>query len=256
MPSYITLAELVAFGFFVGGLIHISGVGAGVLLVPSLIVMFQYSPAQAVGTASIFSVLFRIGSVASVLKQGNIHMPSLKTFVLFALPWTLAAAVVFSFTGKVYPNAKHGIEVTTRSLILIAAVIALVSLYSLKLKEKLKSWGLKRLAAFGGFLIGATGVGGGIVVVPALMSTGILTATQAIGTSSMIGLVLSGATSLLFGLSGAIQWPSLVWMLLGGYVSIPIANRLLKYFSQKTLIDIVAALIVVSINGLVLTWFL
>jgi uncharacterized membrane protein YfcA len=39
-----TLLALLAFGFVVAGLIHISGVGAGVLLVPSLMFFLNFRP--------------------------------------------------------------------------------------------------------------------------------------------------------------------------------------------------------------------
>jgi hypothetical protein len=44
------------------------------------------------------------------------------------------------------------------------------------------------------------------------------------------------------------------YMLVGGYASLPLAIKLQKRLSQKTLIDIVAALIVISLNGLLIQW--
>jgi hypothetical protein len=44
-------------------------------------------------------------------------------------------------------------------------------------------------------------------------------------------------------------------MLVGGYASLPFAIKLQSKLSQKTLVDIVAALIVVSLNGMLIQWF-
>ncbi len=252
-PSLIL--SLLAFGFVVAGLIHISGVGAGVLLVPSLIVFFKLSPTQAVGTASLFSVLFRLGSIVSIWRSGQLQWPAFKRFVLFALPVVAASAALTGFIPKVLPQWREPLDTLVRALVLIACLIALVSLYSDKLKAAMRKLGLAGLAAISGFFIGVSGVGGGALVVPALLSLGTLTAAQSIATSSIISMVLMGSSSLLYAVSGAVQWVYLLCMLVGGYASLPIAIRLQKRLSQKTLVDIVAALIVVSLNGLVIQWF-
>ena len=254
MPNTTLLLELLAFGFVVAGLIHISGVGAGVLLVPSLMVIFKLTAAQAVGTASLFSVLFRLGSVTSSWRSGHINIVAFKRFVVYALPVVALSAGLASFIPKWIPSYHAPIDAAVRGLVVVACVIALVSLYSEKLKAGMRKLGLAGLAAASGFFIGASGVGGGVLVVPALLSLGTLTAAESIATSGVISMALMGSSSLLYALSGAVQWVYLLCMLVGGYASLPLAIRLQKRLSQKTLVDIVAALIVVSLNGLVIQW--
>lgn len=255
MPSGITLAELLTFGFIVAGLIHISGVGAGVLLVPSMMVVFHLSPTQAVATASLFSVLFRVGSIMSIWKGGQLVWPACRHFVLFALPVAAASALLAGFIPTFVPEVKPAVDSVVRSLVVIACLIALTSLYSDRLKAAMRQLGMGGLASISGFFIGASGVGGGALVVPALLSLGTLTASQSVATSSIISMVLMSASSFLYALSGAVQWVYLACMLVGGYASLPLAIKLQKRLSQKTLIDIVAALIVVSLNGLLIQWF-
>ncbi len=255
MPPITTLLELLAFGFVVAGLIHISGVGAGVLLVPSLMVIFKLSPTQAVASASLFSVLFRVGSLASIRRSGHVQWPAFKHFVLFALPVAAVCAALAGFIPKVFPDWRSSIDSTVRALVLVACLIALVSLYSERIKSALRRLGMAGMASVSGFFIGASGVGGGALVVPALLSLGTLTATEAIATSSVISLVLMASSSFLYALSGAVEWVYLLCMLVGGYASLPFAIKLQSKLSQKTLVDIVAALIVVSLNGMVIQWF-
>jgi uncharacterized protein len=247
--------SLLVFGFVIGGLIHISGVGAGVLLVPSLMVFFKLSPSEAVGTASLFSVLFRLGSVTSSWRSGLIHPAAFKRFVLYALPVVALSALLAGFLPKWLPAYRPAIDAFVRVLVVIACVIALASLYSEQLKAAMRKLGLARLAAVSGFFIGASGVGGGVLVVPALLSLGTLTAAESIATSGVISMVLMSTSSALYAASGAVQWVFLLCMLVGGYASLPLAIRLQKRLSQKTLVDIVAALMVVSLNGLVIQWF-
>jgi uncharacterized protein len=230
-------------------------VGAGVLLVPSLMVFFGLSPTQAVATASLFSVLFRVGSLISIWKSGQLDWPAFRRFVLFALPVAAVSALLAGFIPKLVPESKSVIDSAVRSLVVVACLIALTSLYSDKLKAAMRKLGMGGLASISGFFIGASGVGGGVLVVPALLSLGTLTASQSVATSSIISMVLMSASSLLYALSGAVQWLYLICMLAGGYASLPLAIKLQKRLSQKTLVDIVAALIVVSLNGLLIQWF-
>jgi uncharacterized protein len=250
----LTLAALLAFGFCVAGLIHISGVGAGVLLVPSLMVFFKLSPTAAVATASLFSVLFRVGSVMSIWKGGQLVWSAFRRFVLFALPVAAVSAALAGFIPQFASDAKPAIDSAVRALVVIACLIALISLYSDKLKAAMRKLGMGGLASISGFFIGASGVGGGVLVVPALLSLGTLTASQSVATSGIISMVLMSASSLLYAISGAVQWLYLICMLVGGYASLPLAIKLQKRLSQKTLVDIVAALIVVSLNGLLIQW--
>ena len=255
MDFFPTLLALLAFGFVVAGLIHISGVGAGVLLVPSLMVIFKLSPTAAVATASLFSVLFRVGSIASIRKSGHVQWPAFKRFVLFAMPVAAICAALAGFVPKVVPEWKTTIDSTVRGLVLIACLIALVSLYSERIKAGLRQLGMAGMASVSGFFIGVSGVGGGALVVPALLSLGTLSATEAIATSSVISMALMAASSVLYAASGAVQWLYLLCMLVGGYASLPFAIKLQSKLSQKTLVDIVAALIVVSLNGMLIQWF-
>jgi uncharacterized membrane protein YfcA len=226
-----------------------------VLLVPSLMVVFHLSPTSAVATASLFSVLFRVGSVMSIWKSGQIDWLAFKRFVLYALPVAAVSAALAGFIPKIAPEYKPTIDTVVRALVIVACVIALASLYSDRLKAGMRKLGLAGMAAISGFFIGASGVGGGALVVPAMLSLGTLTASQSVATSGLISMVLMSSSSALYAASGAVAWVYLLCMLMGGYASLPLAIKLQKRLSQKTLVDIVAALMVVSINGLVIQWF-
>jgi len=80
------------------------------------------------------------------------------------------------------------------------------------------------MASISGFFIGASGVGGGALVVPALLSLGTLSATEAIATSSVISMVLMASSSLLYAISGAVQW--LIALHAGGRLRVATAGDL------------------------------
>jgi hypothetical protein len=218
-------------------------------------VIFKLPPTQAVATASLFSVLFRLGSITAIRRSGHVQWPAFRRFVLFALPVAMVCAALAGFVPQYLPDWRGTIDGTVRGLVLIACLIALVSLYSERIKASLRKLGMAGMASVSGFFIGVSGVGGGALVVPALLSLGTLSATEAIATSSVISMALMASSSLLYAFSGALEWLYLLCMLLGGYASLPLAIRLQKRLSQKTLVDIVAALIVLSLNGMVIQWF-
>jgi uncharacterized membrane protein YfcA len=172
------------------------------------------------------------------------------------LPVAAISAALAGFLPTFAPAAKPAIDSIVRALVVVACLIALTSLYSNRLKAAMRKLGMGGLAGISGFFMGASGVGGGVLVVPALLSLGTLTASQAVATSGIITMVLMSSSSFLYAISGAVAWVYLLCMLVGGYASLPLAIRLQKHLSQKTLIDIVAALIAVSLCGLLIQWWL
>jgi uncharacterized membrane protein YfcA len=190
----------------------------------------------------------------SIWKSGQLVWPAFKRFVLFALPVAAVSTALVGFIPQFVAEAQSVIDTVVRALVVIACLIALISLYSDRLKAAMRKLGIGGLACISGFFIGVSGVGGGVLVIPALLSLGTLTASQSVATSAIISMMLMSSSSLLYAISGSVAWGYLICMLVGGYASLPLAIKLQKRLSQKTLVDIVAALIVVSLNGLLIQW--
>ena len=81
--------------------------------------------------------------------------------------------------------------------------------------------------------MGLTGVGGGVLVIPALATRGGLAIKVAIATSIPIGLILSLAVSLTLGSSGLVDYQLVISLLIGALVATPIGMRLFHLLPEK-----------------------
>ena len=98
--------------------------------------------------------------------------------------------------------------------------------------------------------MGMTGVGGGVLVVPTLATTGGLTMKTAAATSIPIGLILSLTVSLTLGSRGLVDYQLVISLLIGTVIAIPLGMRLFYLFSDNVIRRVTCALIALALTGL------
>ena len=98
--------------------------------------------------------------------------------------------------------------------------------------------------------MGLTGVGGGVLVVPALATRGGLTIKTAVATSIPIGLTLSLAVSLTLGSRGLVDYQLVASLLIGTVIAIPMGVRLFHLFSDSVINRVTCTLIGLALVGL------
>ena len=241
-----------AFGFLSGALILMTGVGAGVIVVPGLIALFGLPPSLAIGTASVFSVLTKIMAGLSHLREGNVSKTLSFSFGKFALPATVIAALLVNGLLAWLPDARGAIQLSLKIAVVVAAASAMALMFLPGLNHAMRHSGPYFLPALCGTLVGATGVGGGVLIVPALLTISTESVKRVIGTSVVLGLVLSIATGLVYGAAGALAWRIALLMTAGALVAMPIAGRLFKRASEGQVKMLSAALIAISIGAMVI----
>ena len=236
------------FGFVSGALILMTGVGAGVIVVPGLIALFGLPPSLAIGTASVFSVLTKIMAGLSHLREGNVSKP------LF-LSFTLLAALLVNGLLTALPDARSTIQLSLKIAVIVAAACAMALMFVRGANDAMRRSGPYFLPVFSGLLVGATGVGGGVLIVPALMAASSESVKRIIGTSVVLGLVLSIVTGLVYGAAGALAWRTALLMTAGALIAMPLAGRLFKRASDQQVKILSATLIAIAIAGMLLDIF-
>ncbi len=98
--------------------------------------------------------------------------------------------------------------------------------------------------------MGLTGVGGGVMVVPALTTSGGLTIKVAVATSIPIGLILSLAVSVTLGSSGLIDFTLVTSLLIGSAIAVPLGTRLFQRFSENFIQYLTCGLILIALIDL------
>lgn len=233
------------FGAFCGLLILLSGVGAGVIMVPGLMLLFAIAPATAVGTASLVSVLIKVAATYAHGRDQRVDWALFRRFSRWAVPSCLLLALAINLLLRTAwgESVQYGIKVA----VLVAASCAVLASLRPQLLQHTEQRLGGVLPTVCGAMVGATGVGGGVLIVPALKTMSRENIKTIIGTSTVIGLLLSACTGLVFGSSGHVSLSLVVQVTLGGTLGVVVGRRLMRRLSSRVVGGLVYVLITLSL---------
>jgi uncharacterized membrane protein YfcA len=186
-------------GFLIAFVIGITGVGAGSITVPLLILGLDLSPEIAVGTALLFGFLVKLPAGAVYLFRRQVAGRVLGLLLLGGLPGVLLGSLLLVHLIK---GAKDMVLLLVGLTVVVSAGLGLYrSLARLTLSRE-RPW-LLPPAAFGiGLKVGFSSSGAGTLGSLLLLYATRLTPQQVVGTTILFGLVLSlvgGGVNLYFG---------------------------------------------------------
>ncbi len=260
---YMSLLQL-GIGLLLGIAMGFTGVGGGILIIPLLQSVFMMDPVLAVGTASIIASLVKVNASFFHIKSENVDWHSVKGILIGAIPiGMLSAFAVVSLYS--YDEYRQLISNMTQILVIFMMFYALVSLIT-KCSNRKKSsqisnsnllkkqkWSFKRAITSGslcGLVIGTTGIGGGVLLLPILNSYLGINIKKSVGSSIVIALVLSAITSFIYVKGGQSDIPTALMLVLGSLFGVPFATTLVKRTSEATLY--LATLCVICISLIIM----
>jgi len=173
----IDIAICLISGAVLGFLIGLTGVGGGVLTVPILILIMRLEPIAAVGTASLYSVLTKIYAVYRHYRQETINWHVGLKFLIAALPGMLCTSTLVELSkASISPDGVAALQNGISYLIILSIgfsfVVLLFDFRHFENRFFTSSFG-KVLSVCCAFLVGAvmgaTSIGGGILIIPALL---------------------------------------------------------------------------------------
>lgn len=249
--DWFNVYQLIAgFGFTL--VIQWSGVGAGVIVVPVLTGIFATPALVAVATGSAFSfatkLLISIGQLRGPFIQWGHAFRFLKWSGFFGVLSSLAILGIGQDTNS-------SLEPTILVAVSLACLLSLLSMVVPAVKSKMASLPNPVLSCTTGVLVGMTGVGGGVLVVPALINGLRLTVKEAVATSIPIGLVLSALTALVLGQGGYFDEDLMLNLCLGAALAMPVGITLFKVISPTFIRALVTVLILTATLGSVYRLF-
>lgn len=157
--------RVVVVGLLAGLLAGVFGVGGGILIVPGLMIVLAMEQRRAHGTSLAAVLPIAMAGLVPYLVAGNVQ-------------WVKAAALTAgSVVGAVY-GVKVLATINKRTLafgfaaLMVLSAARLVWAPAAGSTRSVEWWGvivLVAIGAFAGWIAGLLGVGGGIVIVPALM---------------------------------------------------------------------------------------
>ena len=256
----IDIAIYLISGAVLGFLIGLTGVGGGVLTVPALILIMRMEPIAAVGTASLYSALTKVYAVYRHYRQETINWLAGFKFLIAALPGVICTSVLVESTkATLSPDGvaalQNGISYVIILSIGFSLCILLFDFSRFENKFFTTSFG-KVLSVFCIFLVGAvmgaTSIGGGILIIPALLLF-YRERSKYVGTSIFTAVLLMLAMSTVYALLGHngkfgdVNLKVAGFMAIGSLVGTHYGSALSKKIDSRRLQKIVLGAVILAV---------
>jgi len=200
-------------GVIVGFSLGLIGGGGSILAVPLLLYWVGVSdPHLVIGTTALAVGLNAFVDLIPHARAGNVRWPPAMRFTF--------AGVIGAFAG-----AELGKAINGKYLLILFALLMLwiaLSMYRTRKQPPVADGSCKRHACVyiygggAGMLSGFFGIGGGFLIVPALMRSARLPILNAVASSLLAVGALGTATAISYSLDGLVDWRIAAEYLLGG----------------------------------------
>jgi uncharacterized membrane protein YfcA len=220
-------------GFLIALAIGITGVGAGSITAPILILFFRMSPSDAVTTALVFGTVVKLFATPIYMARGHVNFRVLKFMTLGGLPAVVAGSFLLSaFDKNSLMRPILGIVGLTVVISAAGTFWRSMSPAGVPSKPVAEKW-LPWIVAPIGFEVGFSSAGAGALGTVALMRFTSLLPTEVVGTDLAFGLLLSiFAGSIHAGMTG-VPWAILLKLLIGGVPAVLLGTQLTTVISPR-----------------------
>ena len=205
-------------GFLIAFVVGLTGVGAGAITAPVLILFFKLPAAMAVGTALAFAAVIKFAVAPMYFMRKQVHLRILLLLCAGGIPGVLGGVVLVS--------ALNNKRLEGTMLVLVGATVALMAMYSLyrSLQKNRPVTGHDRshwlpfIAVGIGAEVGFSSAGAGALGSLALLNLTTLLPSQVVGTDMLFGLVVSTIGGGLHFTSGHYEGAILLKLVIGGVI--------------------------------------
>jgi uncharacterized membrane protein YfcA len=253
MPIWDIIVRLF-FGTVIGFIIGMTSIGAGALVLPTLTVLLGMPATIAIGTASLYSFLIKIFASYRHFRLKTVDFRVSAQFLVGAVPADAAVSWWISGHAVELRGQEEAMHAFQGRMTVIIALVVLFCAIALMLQGRkrnatqstaahdskisrpaLRIGSIAVAGAFVGAVMGATGIGGGVLVVPILIMVVGLPPARTVGTSIFIALFLSLLTAILYGKSGETDIMTSIIMTIGGWVGVFFGGHLTTRIPDRAL---------------------
>ncbi len=175
LPAYVI--GMLVLALFTGTMAAFFGIGGGSIIVPALVILFMFDPKVAVGTSAVCVAFTAISSSISHHRFGKVD-------------WDLGTKIAMGAVPGAFIGAALTAYIPSEFLLVLLSVMLIFSGMKLITSGERKERDMHRKLAFfigisEGIIAGMLGIGGGIILVPALLFLGV-SPHRAVATSSLV----------------------------------------------------------------------
>jgi uncharacterized membrane protein YfcA len=239
-------------GFLIALAIGITGVGAGSITAPILILFFHQSASDAVTTALVFGTVVKLIATPIYLARGQVNLRVLKYVALGGLPAVLIGSFLLSAFDK--NSLTRPILIIVGLTVVISAAATLwrsltpAGVANKPVAEKWLPW----IVAPIGFEVGFSSAGAGALGTVALMRFTRLLPSEVVGTDLAFGLLLSVFAGGIHASMNGVPWGILLKLLAGGIPAVLIGTQLATVLSPRKMRLVLCAWLIYI--GVQLSW--
>lgn len=247
-------------GFVIGGVIGMTGIGAGSLMAPVLILWFGVPPVQAVGSDLLYSAVTKFVGTLEHVRLKTVDFRAVGWMATASIPAALLAVWALAHFGATAPGTDRLI-LRLMSITLIVAGVALagraVFQRAASARPVRRPWLLRAGGALLGGMVGLTATGSGTLGTVLLSIGTRLEARRVVGTVIAHAMLLTLAASLAhlalgsvrFALAGSLLVGSIPGVILGSRLTVRVPDVALRTALAALLIAAGVRCAVVAVNG-------
>jgi uncharacterized membrane protein YfcA len=242
---------LAAFGFVVGLLVGLTGMGGGVLMTPLLMLGLGMPATAAVATDLAYSLVTKLAGSWQHLRQGTVDMKLVRTLAIGSVP---ASALAVTIIGWLERERTAGLEqglarAVGGALVVAAGLLAWRALSAAEPRPheiEHRRAAIIAVGAVGGLLVGFTSVGSGSVIMGLLVFFVPLAPRTLVGSDVVHAAILVGVAAAGHALLGNVDVPLAAQLLVGSIPGVLIGSRLTLRAPRRILQAALAALLTLS----------
>lgn len=216
-----------ALGFIIAVFIALTGVGAGSLTTPLLILLLGMPAKQCVGTALIFGTVVKLITVPNYMARKQVNWRAFGYLTTAGLPGIIGGSFLLKRVPTDWVTALVGL------MIMSIALLNLIRFTHVTRHDRLH-W-LAPVGLLIGVEMGFSSAGAGAIGALALMSLTKLTAAEIVGTDLCFGLALSAVGGLIHAGLGDVNTAVLWKLLIGGVAGALLGSSLAAHMPSKKL---------------------
>jgi uncharacterized membrane protein YfcA len=224
------------------------GAGGSILTVPVLMLVLGFDEKAAIASSLLIVAIIAATGMLNAIRQGNLQLKTLAIFALTSIPTSTLGAHI----GLWLPA---GLQTALLTLVMLSAAIKMFYTPNTIKLTKIHPIPLLLVGFITGLMTGLVGVGGGFLIVPALIIFAGLSMQAAAANS--LALIATNATSAFLSLHlnakmPDINWPTIATMAIVGACAALIGQHYSEKLNQQALKRFFAALLIIVATGLII----
>lgn len=230
--GYTVPMEIIA-GFLIALAIGATGVGAGSITAPILILFFHMSASNAVTTSLVFGTVVKLIATPVYFSRGHVNFRVLAYTAGGGLPAVIIGSILLRYLDK--DGLTRPILIIVGATVIIAALGTFwrsMSADGIPHKPINPRW-IPAIFAPIGFEVGFSSAGAGALGTVALMRFTELSPAEVVGTDLAFGLLLSIFAGGIHASMTGVPWPMLLKLLAGGVPAVLIGTQLTKVLAPR-----------------------